>query len=66
MEDGTQDDYPLDELVTEFPVETLEVLNDEVKVSKEIKAATPEVQIKDKRDRRKKPGRKNGDRDRDR
>ena len=59
MEDGTQDDYPLDELVTEFPVETLEVPNDEVKVSKEIEAATEEL-VENPRGRKKKPGRENG------
>ena len=63
MDDGTQDDYPLDEVVTEFPVETFELPNNEVKVSQEIEAA-PEVEVKNQRGRRKKPGK--GKRTRDR
>ena len=63
MEDGPQDDYPLDEVVTDFPIENFDVPNDEVKVSKEIEAA-PEVQVKDSRPSRKKPGKKNRTRDR--
>ena len=63
MEDGPQDDYPLDEVVTDFPIENFDVPNDEVKVSKEIEAA-PEVEVKNQRGRRKKPGK--GKRTRDR
>ena len=63
MDDGTQDDYPLDEVVTEFPVETFELPNNEVKVSQEIEAA-PEVEVKNQRGRRKKPGKEKRTRDR--
>ena len=63
MDDGTQDDYPLDEVVTEFPVETFELPNNGAKVSQEIEAA-PEVEVKNQRGRRKKPGKEKRTRDR--
>ena len=54
MEDGI-----LDHGVTEFPVETFEVPNDEVKVSKETETAT-EVLNKNSRRRKKKNRKENG------
>ena len=54
LEDGI-----LDAGDTEFPVETFEVPNDEVKVSKETETAT-EVLNKNSRRRKKKPRKENG------
>ena len=54
MEDGI-----LDQGVTEVPVETFEVPNDEVKVNKETETAT-EVSNKNSRRRKKKNRKENG------